>query len=156
MKKEKIFKFSAKELGTNKCGNCAKETDYLYWMGESYEKAKEHLDLILNHGDANPLCAECLIELFIKGEHFSLIRNYLEQDYQHIVFFDEDSNFTQKIIRIPIEINPEEIESKWYEYKVENDSRDLDNFINILSSKIPLEVIPLQEQIEKNAYGIKM
>lgn len=156
MKNEKIFKFSTKELGTNKCGICAKETDYLYWIGESYEKAKEHLNFILNHGNANPFCAECLIELLIRGEHFSLIRNYLEQNYQYVTFFDENSNFTYKIIRIPIGINPEEIESKWYEYKVENDSRDLNSFISSLFNEIPIEVVPLQEEIEKIAYGIKM
>jgi len=30
VKKEKIFKFDVKELGTNKCGWCAKEQDEKY------------------------------------------------------------------------------------------------------------------------------
>lgn len=112
----------------------------------------------MNHGESNPLCSECILELIINKNHYVAI-GYGDEKIdkkQYITFFDESDNDVYAIICVPADINPQEIEEKWYEFKIDEENYDLGEFINRLSLKIPLEIIPLQEQIEKYAYSIKM
>lgn len=62
-----LYRFSAEEIGAEKCGYCNWETSIFYYLATSREEALKQIKEMVEKDEGAPLCGECMCDLLVES-----------------------------------------------------------------------------------------
>lgn len=64
----KLFRFTAEEIGAEKCGGCNWETSVFYWLSDTKENALKEIEFLkkdFGFDEPRALCGNCIADLLV-------------------------------------------------------------------------------------------